>query len=635
MHVHRPTRTKSHLYPPVTAASRLRRSASVPRLALPAPSAVAVPPPRRRQPSFVLHPRRTRPPLPQHAPYPLSYHRHILACDALDHVTLKALCNSCSSIDYAHRPHPTRSLDLGCGPGAWIMEAANEWPHCKFVGFDLVDLQIPAHRLSPRYAGRIKWVHGNFLDPLPFEDGAFDHVHIRHIARGVPEDKWDFVLAEAARVLAVGGSLEMFEEGTPPALAPPHPRTTNPPSPDIIFPVLPRSSTATPHRHTATTLLPVQSPQGTRPPSSPGITKHLLPASHLEHDHAVLEALFYRVFERRFINTQPTALIMGTLDIHLRHAASSPLINFPSPPPRPSTTPSTPPPSQPPPTPPPPPSPPLLPLLHPPRHRPRSPRRRNPHLRVLLPHPHPTPPPPPPPRRRRRLARQHAPQLLPLPRIHLDPRHVHRRAQVRRPHRGFHGVFLQRGAGQRKRRCRAGQGGVRGAARGEARRHRRDVGAQSVSEASASVSVVRMRRRANHPLSFSAIHIYSLYAVGKASWHAAKPCGKSTNTRSTPTTSYSTSPTGHTSQTTPCSPSAKNSTPSWTATKPTWKPTTPSPTPSSPPSTGTLPAATPPKPTPPPNRSSRRCVAMRCAWSAPGSASCPRRVGCVAARGCL
>lgn len=97
---------------------------------------------------------------------------------------------------------------------------------------------------------------------------------------------------------------------------------------DIIFPVLPRSATATPRQR--------QRKRSTihRPPSgrSSSVTKQLSAASLPAHDHAVLETLFYRVFERRFINLQPTALIMGTLDIHLRLATGSPLINFPLPP---------------------------------------------------------------------------------------------------------------------------------------------------------------------------------------------------------------------------------------------------------------------------------------------------------------
>jgi len=61
-------------------------------------------------------------------------------------------------------------------------------------------------------ASRVKWVIGNFLEPLPFEDDEFDFVHMRQIARGVPEDRWHPFFEEVTRILKDGGSFEMIEE---------------------------------------------------------------------------------------------------------------------------------------------------------------------------------------------------------------------------------------------------------------------------------------------------------------------------------------------------------------------------------------------------------------------------------------
>ncbi|KAG8894380.1 hypothetical protein FRB99_001317, partial [Tulasnella sp. 403] len=58
---------------------------------------------------------------------------------------------------------------------------------------------------------RIKWVQGNFLEKLPFPDGYFDFVHVRRIARGVPEDKWDHIFSEVNRVLRSGGQVEVID----------------------------------------------------------------------------------------------------------------------------------------------------------------------------------------------------------------------------------------------------------------------------------------------------------------------------------------------------------------------------------------------------------------------------------------
>ncbi|KAF8502554.1 hypothetical protein BU17DRAFT_101935 [Hysterangium stoloniferum] len=321
---------------PVQTASRLHKSASVPGLSIRYPSrpspTVAPTSTFPSQPSFLLRSGVKHHAFPSTATYPLSYHKKALASDSLDHFTLKSFHQSCSAIDFTFRSPPTRCLDLGCGTGAWILEAANEWPECHFIGFDLVDIQLPSHLFPPALSRRIKWMHGSFLSTLPFgndfsclhlkkpsvltyaslisEDEFFDHIHIRHIARGIPEDKWDSVIAEIARVLKVGGSVEIFEE-------------------DIIFPVLPRSCTAMPHQRIQ------KLPTHPRPvqPHIDGATTNYDPREALpEHDHLVLEKLFYRVFERRFINLKPTALIMGTLNIHMRQVLGTPVINFPFPP---------------------------------------------------------------------------------------------------------------------------------------------------------------------------------------------------------------------------------------------------------------------------------------------------------------
>jgi hypothetical protein len=82
------------------------------------------------------------------------------------------------------------------------------YAHCQ-VGFDLVNIQPPLRLLDPALESRISWVHGNLYvvivslsrscsieafassltTKLPFDDDEFDHIHIRGIARAVPENK--------------------------------------------------------------------------------------------------------------------------------------------------------------------------------------------------------------------------------------------------------------------------------------------------------------------------------------------------------------------------------------------------------------------------------------------------------------
>ncbi|EGN98295.1 hypothetical protein SERLA73DRAFT_183223, partial [Serpula lacrymans var. lacrymans S7.3] len=64
------------------------------------------------------------------------------------------------------------------------------------------------HVTSPELARRVQWIQANFLEGLPFPNDEFDFVHIKRIARGVPEDKWDDLFEEISRVMKPGGALE-------------------------------------------------------------------------------------------------------------------------------------------------------------------------------------------------------------------------------------------------------------------------------------------------------------------------------------------------------------------------------------------------------------------------------------------
>ncbi|KZV93841.1 hypothetical protein EXIGLDRAFT_835431 [Exidia glandulosa HHB12029] len=225
------------------------------------------------------------------APYPLCYDREFLDLDVMDHLELVKLKGGTGSMVDFSNGFPKKALDLGCGTGSWIMEAASQWPETRFVGFDLVPVQINLSLAHPSIASRVEWVHGNFLThKLPFADGEFDHVHIRYISRGVPEDKWDVLFEEVNRVLCVGGSFNVIEE-------------------DILFPTLPRSFTAKPRN------------------------RRRSKSDEPQHDHALIEHLYFSVYERRFVNIKPTSILQGMMNVHFKHVYGSPRIDLPYPPP--------------------------------------------------------------------------------------------------------------------------------------------------------------------------------------------------------------------------------------------------------------------------------------------------------------
>ncbi|KAF4622885.1 hypothetical protein D9613_002243 [Agrocybe pediades] len=251
------------------------------------------------------------------APYPLSYDKNVLELQGLDNRLAQYLANSISFAKF-DKP-PARVLDLGCGTGAWIIDAAKFWPHCEFVGFDLVDVQIPLAYLDSSISTRIEWKHGNFLTTkLPFEDDEFDHVHIQSIATGVPESKWGVLFDEVSRVLRPGGSVEVIED-------------------DIIFPSLPRWFTqALRNRPRQFTRHPERPSEfSSSPPRHPTSISTIDASYDIEvpsHDHALIESLYNSIFDNRFINMRPTSVLPNYLTTYFRQVTLGPVLSFPMPP---------------------------------------------------------------------------------------------------------------------------------------------------------------------------------------------------------------------------------------------------------------------------------------------------------------
>ncbi|KAF7288545.1 Methyltransf-25 domain-containing protein [Mycena chlorophos] len=141
-------------------------------------------------------------------PYPRSYAREVLDLDIWETMACQTICDSVTW--HVFSTPPTRVLDIGCGTGTWILNCGKQWRNCQFVGLDVVPLH--PNLGSSELASRITWVQANFLEGLPFPNDEFDFVHIKRIALGVPEDKWDGLFEEIVRVLKPGGAFELLEE---------------------------------------------------------------------------------------------------------------------------------------------------------------------------------------------------------------------------------------------------------------------------------------------------------------------------------------------------------------------------------------------------------------------------------------
>ncbi|GAW10209.1 S-adenosyl-L-methionine-dependent methyltransferase [Lentinula edodes] len=144
--------------------------------------------------------------------YPLNHSNDMLNYDNWDHIFFKKCFKSLTMTQFQTPPEVV--LDLGCGSGIWVLEAASQWQKSTIVGLDVMDVQPNLSTLEPYkdLARRIKWVHINLLDGLPFPDDCFDFVRISRLGLGVPEDEWQFVLEEVSRVMKPGAALEILEE---------------------------------------------------------------------------------------------------------------------------------------------------------------------------------------------------------------------------------------------------------------------------------------------------------------------------------------------------------------------------------------------------------------------------------------
>ncbi|ORZ03085.1 S-adenosyl-L-methionine-dependent methyltransferase [Syncephalastrum racemosum] len=105
-------------------------------------------------------------------------------------------------------------LDVGCGPGTWIMDVATEYPESEFTGIDMCPV-FPTDIRPPN----VNFQYGNVMERLPFDDNTFDLINMRFFILALRKEDWDVVLPELHRILKPGGVLQslessMLESGT-------------------------------------------------------------------------------------------------------------------------------------------------------------------------------------------------------------------------------------------------------------------------------------------------------------------------------------------------------------------------------------------------------------------------------------
>ncbi|CAG8593890.1 9251_t:CDS:2 [Ambispora leptoticha] len=98
-------------------------------------------------------------------------------------------------------------LDVGCGPGTWVLEMATNYPLSSFTGID-ISATFPIE-IKPQNA---TFIQANIFDGLTYPDSHFDFIYLRHLAVALTDEQWQkTVMIELVRILKPGGMIEIME----------------------------------------------------------------------------------------------------------------------------------------------------------------------------------------------------------------------------------------------------------------------------------------------------------------------------------------------------------------------------------------------------------------------------------------
>lgn len=107
-------------------------------------------------------------------------------------------------------------LDLACGPGGWVLEAAFTYTDVEVHGVDISERMIGYASAQAKVQRRsnASFQVMNILKPLPFADASFDLVNARLIGAFMPRTAWPELFAQCLRILRPGGTLRITEVET-------------------------------------------------------------------------------------------------------------------------------------------------------------------------------------------------------------------------------------------------------------------------------------------------------------------------------------------------------------------------------------------------------------------------------------
>ncbi|GBB84808.1 hypothetical protein RclHR1_11390002 [Rhizophagus clarus] len=97
-------------------------------------------------------------------------------------------------------------LDIGCGPGTWLLDLSNKYENSHFFGVDIKP--VFPQEIKPN---NLEFFEADVINGLSFQDNEFDFTHAELMSLMFMPDQWDFVLSELIRVTKPGGYIEVAD----------------------------------------------------------------------------------------------------------------------------------------------------------------------------------------------------------------------------------------------------------------------------------------------------------------------------------------------------------------------------------------------------------------------------------------
>lgn len=104
-------------------------------------------------------------------------------------------------------------LDIGCGPGGWLLDLVTKHPHITGVGIDLSPqmIRMATHLKQAELKEQLTFLHMDATHALAFPSATFDFIQMRLSHSFLLPSMWPGVLAECYRALRPGGTLAIID----------------------------------------------------------------------------------------------------------------------------------------------------------------------------------------------------------------------------------------------------------------------------------------------------------------------------------------------------------------------------------------------------------------------------------------